>query len=84
MSNASILDIVSLVARMAVIVADIIVLVATWYRAVGTFRDSRRLGIKVPLYEILLRDGLCTSSLCDESECSPGVVVLGTLFFLCV
>lgn len=49
---------VSLSTRIAVIVADLIVLAVTWYKAAGTVIEAYRLGIRVPVSEILLRDGL--------------------------
>jgi hypothetical protein len=48
---------VSLSTRIAVIIADLIVLAVTWYKAAWTVREARRLGIEAPVGEILLRDG---------------------------
>jgi hypothetical protein len=48
---------VSLATRISVVVADIIVLAVTWYKSLGTVRQAYRLGVRVPLWEILLRDG---------------------------
>ncbi|KAI0705217.1 hypothetical protein BC835DRAFT_1459262 [Cytidiella melzeri] len=43
--------------RGSVILADVIVLAVTWAKAIGTFRQASRLNVKVPLSEILIRDG---------------------------
>jgi hypothetical protein len=48
---------VSLCTRITAIFADLIVLGVTWYKAIGTVREAYRVGIKVPISEILLRDG---------------------------
>ena len=47
----------SLATRISVIVADLVVLAVTWHKAVGTVREAYRLGIRVPISEVLLRDG---------------------------
>ncbi|KAI0804530.1 hypothetical protein BC629DRAFT_1590792 [Irpex lacteus] len=43
--------------RIAATIADIIVLVITWRKAIGTLKHARYIGIRVPLSEILIRDG---------------------------
>lgn len=48
---------VNLGTRLPVIFADMIVLAVTWIKALGTVRDARRLNIRVPLSEVLVRDG---------------------------
>ncbi|KAI0685329.1 hypothetical protein BC835DRAFT_1290468 [Cytidiella melzeri] len=49
--------VISISTRGCVILADVIVLVVTWTKAFGTVREASRLKIKVPLSEILIRDG---------------------------
>ncbi|KAI0701032.1 hypothetical protein BC835DRAFT_1265519, partial [Cytidiella melzeri] len=52
-------------ARGSLILADVIVLVVTWIKTIWTVREGSRLKIKVPLSEILIRDGkplLCARS----------------------
>lgn len=49
--------IVSLSGRAPLIVADLIVLFATWKRAAGIVRRAARSNVRVPLSEALLRDG---------------------------
>ncbi|KAI0687826.1 hypothetical protein BC835DRAFT_1419660 [Cytidiella melzeri] len=49
--------IVSFSTRGCVILADVIVLVVTWIKAIGVVRAASRLDLKVPLSEILIRDG---------------------------
>ncbi|KAI0685094.1 hypothetical protein BC835DRAFT_1421587 [Cytidiella melzeri] len=48
---------VAFTTRGSIILADVIVLVVTWVKTVGTVREASRINIKVPLSEILLRDG---------------------------
>ena len=49
--------IVSLATRISLIMADLLVLVVTWKRAAGTMREAARAKIRVPLSEVLIRDG---------------------------
>ncbi|KAI0684057.1 hypothetical protein BC835DRAFT_1294107, partial [Cytidiella melzeri] len=49
--------VMSLSTRGCVILADVIVLVVTWIKTFGTVREASRLKIKVPLSEIMIRDG---------------------------
>ena len=48
---------VSLISRIPVIAADIIALTAAWRKAVGVVRDASRCNIRVPLSDVLIRDG---------------------------
>lgn len=48
---------VSLSTRIALILADIIVLVVTWIRAIGVVREASRIKVRVPLGQVLIRDG---------------------------
>ncbi|THG97992.1 hypothetical protein EW026_g4106 [Hermanssonia centrifuga] len=48
---------VALGSRLAIIIADIIVLALTWCKTFRNWRDSIQLGIKSPWSSILLRDG---------------------------
>ena len=57
MTGVFIIVTVALVTRMSVIVADVVVLAITWYKAARTVLEARSLGIRVPISEILLRDG---------------------------
>jgi hypothetical protein len=80
---------VSLSTRIAVIVADLITLAVTWYKAAWTVREAHRLGISAPMGETLLRDGqwsaingrLLIGANDIMTDC-PHVEMLGTLFFL--
>ncbi|KAI0692769.1 hypothetical protein BC835DRAFT_27212 [Cytidiella melzeri] len=47
----------SLTTRLAVILADVIVIIATWSKTFQTYRDARRHGFAAPLVTLLLRDG---------------------------
>ena len=57
MSDILILIIVTLAARISVIVADLIILTVTWHKAAGTARKAHRFGAETPILGILLRDG---------------------------
>lgn len=57
MRGANALVTVSLGTRLAVVLADVIVLAVTWINAFGTVREARRAKIKVPLSQVLIRDG---------------------------
>lgn len=48
---------VSLSTRIALIIADIIVLAITWKRTASTVREASRINVRVPLSEVLIRDG---------------------------
>ncbi|KAI0088349.1 hypothetical protein BDY19DRAFT_950467 [Irpex rosettiformis] len=48
---------ISLSTRVALIIADLIVLVVTWRQAAGTVREASRINVRVPLSEVLIRDG---------------------------
>lgn len=48
---------VSLAGRISLIIADAIVLGVTWMKTARTTRQARRMKIRVPLNEVLLRDG---------------------------
>lgn len=54
---------VSLACRISLIVADVMVLGATWMKAMKTVREARRLKMRVPLSEVLIRDGECFCAL---------------------
>lgn len=56
---------VSLSTRIAVIIADVIVLLVTWYKTGQTYMEARRLKISTPLVALLLRDGLSHFLLLD-------------------
>ncbi len=56
---------VSLSTRIAVIIADVIVLLVTWYETGQTYMEARRLKISTPLVALLLRDGLSHFLLLD-------------------
>lgn len=43
--------------RSAVIAADVIVLLVTWQKTFGIIRQSKHLKERMPLTEVLLRDG---------------------------
>ncbi|KAI0700641.1 hypothetical protein BC835DRAFT_1304078 [Cytidiella melzeri] len=47
----------SLTTRLAAILADVIVIIATWSKTFQTYRDARRHGFAAPLVTLLLRDG---------------------------
>ena len=49
--------------RAAVIIADIIVLGVTLAKTLSTYREAKRLGLSVPLVEIMVRDGQFTIAL---------------------
>jgi hypothetical protein len=42
---------------MAAIIADLIVLTITWHKVVKAVRETHLLGKKVPIGQLLLRDG---------------------------
>lgn len=79
----------SLSTRIAVIVADLLVLAVTWYKTAGTVRQAHRLGIRAPLWEIMLRDGEL-SVLNEQLKLRTNGIIWrivpterkGTLFFL--
>ena len=48
---------VSLGTRLAVILADVIVLATTWHKTMGTVRQAAHHRIQIPLSVILIRDG---------------------------
>ena len=48
---------VSLSTRIALIIADVIVLAVTWRKAASTVREASRINVRVPLSEVLIRDG---------------------------
>ena len=48
---------VSLALCVAAISSDIIVLLVTWRRTVGTYLETRKINIRTPLLFCLLRDG---------------------------
>ncbi len=58
---------VSIATQIAVIIADVIVLMISWRSALGTVREAARLNIKTPLSMVLLRDG---KSLEDSVTCN--------------
>jgi hypothetical protein len=39
------------------IIADLVVLAVTWYKTMRIVKDAHLLGIKVPIGEMLFRDG---------------------------
>ena len=47
----------SLTTRIAVITADVLVLLVTWSKTAKSYREARRLGISAPLVTLLFRDG---------------------------
>ena len=51
------LHLVSMTTRVAVIIADVLVLLVTWSKTAQLYRESRRLGIKAPLATLMIRDG---------------------------
>ena len=66
---------VSLTARIAVIIGDVLVLLVTWYKTAQSYRESRRLGIKAPLATLMFRDGereLMIAYLSTSSTMSSG------------
>jgi hypothetical protein len=46
----------------AAIIADLIVLAVTWYKTVGIVREAHLLGIRMPIGEVLFRDGELSSA----------------------
>jgi hypothetical protein len=58
----SILMTVSVGTRTAAIVADLIVLAVTWYKTVRIVKEAHLMGIRVPIGEILFRDGEFSSA----------------------
>ncbi|KAI0084398.1 hypothetical protein BDY19DRAFT_909874 [Irpex rosettiformis] len=52
----------SLALCVAAISSDIIVLLVTWYRTIGTYLETRKLNIKTPLLFCLLRDAYINRS----------------------
>ena len=48
---------VSLSTRIALIIADVIVLAVTWRKAASTVKEASRINVRVPLSEVLIRDG---------------------------
>ncbi|THG96480.1 hypothetical protein EW026_g5359 [Hermanssonia centrifuga] len=48
---------ISLATRLAVVLADILVLVLTWMKTFGTRREASRIHIEVPMVTLLIRDG---------------------------
>lgn len=70
---------VAVATRLAVIVADALVIVLTWIKTWGTYREALRHGFSVPLASLLLRDG----ALFSHSKMSHSLRLLsGTLTFL--
>lgn len=49
---------VTLLTRLSLIVADIIVLIVTWIKTFSLFKEASRLGIHMGISETLLRDGM--------------------------
>ncbi|KAI0084474.1 hypothetical protein BDY19DRAFT_909816 [Irpex rosettiformis] len=56
-SDRGLTQAVSLTTRIAVILADILVLLVTWFKTAQLYKESRQLGIQAPLATLLLRDG---------------------------
>ncbi len=54
---------VSLATRLAVVLADILVLVLTWMKTFGTRREASRIHIEVPMITLLIRDGMFSCGL---------------------
>jgi hypothetical protein len=73
---------VSLCTRITAIFADLIVLGVTWYKAIGTVREAYRVGIKVPISEILLRDGQFSALDSSVNLMLTICCLIGILFFL--
>jgi hypothetical protein len=77
--------------RAAAIVADFIVLAVTWYKTIGIVREAHLLGIRMPIGEILFRDGELSSAN-DQLKLGANDVAfaivpterVGSLFFLWV
>jgi hypothetical protein len=80
---------VSLGTRAAAIIADLIVLVVTWYKTAGIVREAHLLGIRMPIGEIMFRDGEWSSTN-DQLKLGANDVIfptistkrVGSLFFL--
>jgi hypothetical protein len=72
---------VSLGTRISVIVADLIVLAVTCYKAIGIVRQAYLAGMRVPISEILLRDGKL-QTVNDHVKHGTNMTPIGTLFFL--
>lgn len=56
--------IVALSTRLAVIVADIIVLAVTWLNTFATVKQASSAGIRVSISQAILRDGKCSIACC--------------------
>ncbi len=54
--------------RSAVIAADVIVLLVTWQKTFGIIRQSKQLKERMPLSEVLLRDGEMVSIFTRNTE----------------
>lgn len=68
--------------RLAIIIADVLVLILTWRKTFTTQRDASRVGIRTPLSKLLLRDGahlFFDSDLVVDCACNAG-----TIYFVCV
>ena len=48
---------VSLSTRLSVVLSDVLLLVATWWKTAGTRREARKAQIRTPLMTLLIRDG---------------------------
>ena len=71
----------SLLPRLSVIVADLAVLIATWVRTAGIYREASRVKLRVPLVAMLLRDGERLPLLSCKLALTHGSQ--GTVYFLC-
>ncbi len=52
--------VVAVSTRIAVFLADVLVLLVTWSKTAHLYREARRLDVKAPLATLLFRDGQFT------------------------